>query len=370
MLWKILSGIAALCLAVGAYFSYVNQGALRQERARNKSARENLDTAKKEGLKQIADKERKAKDLTDLEKQRDDAKGEVTKANDAIVAKQQESDTLKKNLDEITKQVAQVEDQITKAGDTEKLALQVDDLQKQMKEAEAAIANHEQQKAISEKELLVVQAEIIRVKDVEKRQKAGMVNPDFTARVAQAFPDLGFVVLNKGNVGGVFTRASLDVKRGKEVVARLTVREVEEGNSVADLIPGSLAQGQSIRSGDLVVASAKQPKMVEDQPPAPADGAAPAAAAPGGAPADGMAAPAAAVPGGDIFGGAAPMPAAGAPAAPAAGADPFGAPPPAPAPAGAAEGTPENPRKDDPFAPAGAAPAKPAAVDPFAPPAK
>jgi hypothetical protein len=73
---------------------------------------------------------------------------------------------------------------------------------------------------------------------------------DFTARVSQSFTDWGFVVLNKGNGGGVFANADLEVKRGKEIVAKLKVRNVEqEIPRVADLIKGSLAEGERIRPG-------------------------------------------------------------------------------------------------------------------------
>lgn len=351
MLWKILSGIAAAFLVVGVVFSYFNQGALREEKSRDVAAQNNLSEAKAEIKKHVEIKDRKTKDLADMEKQRDDAKGAVAKAGEDIVTKQKEVDTLKKNLEDITKQVAQIEDQITKAGDIPTLVAQVARLQKELKDSEAAIANQEQQKAIAEKELVVVQGEITHLKAAEKRQQAGIVDPSFTARVSEAYPAYGFVVLNKGNVGGIFSRAALDVKRGKDVVARLTVREVEQGMSVADLVPGSLASGQTIRSGDLVVPSSIQPKLQEEKAVEKAAG--PATAPNAATPPAGMAAPA--VPGGDIFGGAASAPATGA-MAPAGGIEPA-----APA---AGAGTPASPRTDDAF---GVAPAKPAGTDPFAP---
>ena len=77
----------------------------------------------------------------------------------------------------------------------------------------------------------------------EVRGRKGIVEPDFTARVAQSFPNWGFVVLSKGNGGGVFANANLEVKRGKDVVAKLRVRNVEQNSAVADLIPGSVAEG-------------------------------------------------------------------------------------------------------------------------------
>ena len=198
----------------------------------------------------------------------------------------------------------------------------------------------------------------------EARGSRGIVEPEFTASVSQDFPDWGFVVLNKGNGGGVFANANLEVKRGKEVIAKLKVRNVEQSAAVADVVIGSLAEGARIRTGDLVVASAEQAVKPAAAPAAaggaaapaanPAAPAAPAASDPFGAPAGGMApaAPAASDPfGAAPAGGMAPAPAAPAPAA----SDPFGAAPAAPAPgaAPAAGGTPAAPSTADPF---GAAP--------------
>ena len=57
-------------------------------------------------------------------------------------------------------------------------------------------------------------------------------------------------------------------QRGNRVVARLKVRDVEQSMSVADLVPGTLRTGDSIRSGDLVVA-AKMPAPPPTPEPAP-----------------------------------------------------------------------------------------------------
>ncbi len=366
MLWKILSGVSAVCLAVGLWFSWQNQGALKEEVTRLKRSEENIKSAAERLKKGAEAKINKAKELEDLVKQGEDTKVLVTKANADITEKQTEVETLKKSLEDFTKQVATLEDQISKAGDIKKLMTTVDSLTQQVKDSEAAIANQMQQKTISEEKLVAVQGEIQKLQEIERRQKAGIVEPGFTARIAQSFPEYGFVVLNKGNLGGMFARASLEVKRGNTIVAKLLVRDVEQGVSVADLVPGSLAAGESVRSGDLVVAGSKQPNAPE--PVIPSAPSAPATAL-GGAPAAApMAAPS--MGGADPFGAAPAM--APAPAAPAAAADPFGAPmapaPAAAAPAATGAGTPASPSTADPFAPAAGGTMQPEAktTDPFA----
>jgi ABC-type transporter Mla subunit MlaD len=324
MLWKILSGLSAVALGVGLWFSYQNQGALKEERVLKDRAEQNLKSVKQVQEKAAEAKDKKTKELADLTKQREDITEEVTNTNGTIEQLHKEVETKKTVLAEAQAQLAKLNKDIIAAGDIKKLLAQVDDLTKQAKDSEAAIANQEQQLALAQEKVTGTTSQIVKLKEVDSRQMRGQVEPTFNARVTQPYPEFGFVVLNKGNLGGVFANALLNVKRGKNIIARLKVRNVEQGMSVADLIPGSLANGESIRSGDLVVAAAIPPPPV-----------APTAPAAHVVPAGGMAAP--------TMGTPAPgAPASGTP--PPASADPFATPAP----------------------PAGAAPAQPVAEDPFA----
>ncbi len=322
MLWKILSGLSAVALGVGLWFSYQNQNALKEELAQKGRAEQNLKSVKQVQEKAVEVKDKKIKELADLTKQRDDTTEEVNKTNSTIEEKQKEVEAKQIELVEAQKQLTKMNQEILKAGDVKKLIAEVEDLTRQVKESEAAIANQEQQLAMTEEKLTGLSGHIVKLKEVDSRQRRGQVDPSFNARVAQPFPEFGFVVLNKGNLGGVFANAMLNVKRGKNIIARLRVRDVEQGMSVADLIPGSLANGESIRSGDLVVAA-----PVPQQPVEPAPATAPVV------PADGMAAPA---PGGTAPTGA---PASGT--SPPPSADPFAPPP--------ADVTPKQPGAEDPF---------------------
>ncbi|CAN5827656.1 hypothetical protein BH11VER1_BH11VER1_04110 [soil metagenome] len=346
MLWKTLSGLSAIALFVGLWFSYQTRLALDEEHKLATRAKANLSSTQKKYEEATVIKATKTTELADLEKQRDDTKAQVATVNTEIEQKIAETEVIKKQLDEVTKQLTQLKDQVAKAGDIKKLMADVEDLTKQRQAAEAAIANQQQQLALAEQKLTGVLAEVSRLQDLDKRQRSGIVEPDFTARVSQVFLGYGFVILNKGNAGGLPVNAILDVKRGKDVVARLKVRDVETSMAVADLVPGSLAAGNAVRMGDLVVPS---PRARENKGAAPAPAAPPAGAPPAAAPgmADPFAAPA---------GGMAPA----APAAPAAP-DPFAAPPAAMAPAAGAPPAAMAPA-------AGATPAAPAVVDPFAPP--
>lgn len=364
MVWKLLSALSAVCLGTACYFAWANQKALTEERKREAYHVANLQKAKDGKVEAEEAKKTAETRVAEVTKELETTKTSVVEAAGKAQVKEQELAVLKNNLDQVTKIVNDLQKQIDDAGDIKALLAQIETIKKERGEAEAALANQTQRMVAAQERVNSLNASAKEAEEREARGRRGIVDSDFTAKVSQAYTDWGFVVLNKGNGGGVFANADLEVKRGKDVIAKLKVRNVEQNSSVAELVSGSLAEGSSIRSGDTVVAAAEQSAKAEKGAgagAAPAGATAPAAAGTPGAPAD---APAAApAMGGDPFGApAAPAPAPamgsdpfGAPAAPAApapamGSDPFGAPATPPA------GTPAAPSTADPF---GAAPTPP-----------
>ena len=363
MVWKILSALSAVCLGTACYFAWANQKLLVEERKREGFANDNLAAITAHIAK--AEEAKKSR-----ETQRDMANQELETAKTSVadfaakaVAADQELAVVKTNLEQTSKVVAQNQKQIEEAGDIKALLAQIDVIKKERAEAEAALANQIGHLAAAQERITSLTNAAKEAEEREARGRRGIVDDDFTAKVSYAYTDWGFVVLNKGNGGGVFANADLEVKRGKDVVAKLRVRDVEQNSSVADLVKGSLAEGERIRSGDLVVAAAEQ--SANKAAAKPADGAAPATATPGAPAAAPTTPPAAGAMGSDPFGApAAPAPAAapamgadpfGAPAAPAPaaapamGADPFGAAPPAAPPATPPAGGAKPPSTEDPF---------------------
>ena len=326
MVWKLLSGIAAACLAGSSYFAWVNSQQVKTEKellARAETNQQQLMDRKKEAGEA---QERKAAQLAQLEKDRDDTKEEVVKATAEAQEKEGSLALLKSNLDQVMQQVTTLDAKIRDAGDIQALIDQIAALKKDEQSAEGEVANKDQQLAQAQQRLQALRDQVRSFEQMEERIRRGIVEPDFNARVTGVFGTWGFVVLNKGNNGGVFANALLDVKRGQDVIAKLRVKNVEPAISVADVLEGSLAEGEAIRSGDLVVAAPDQPAVSGGNKPA-----APATAAGGAQPAISTEPPPAAMPApaSDPF-GSAPAPAMDGGAAPAPASDPFGS---APAPA-------------------------------------
>lgn len=377
MVWKILSALSAVCLGTACYFAMANQKLLVEERNREKQATANLAEVRTHiGQAEEAKKTRETK-LAEVNKELETTKTSLADIGIKVQAAEQDLAGIKINLEQTTKIVTQNQKQIDDAGDIKALIAQSETYTKERAEAESALANQAARLVAAQERVTSLTNAAKEAEERESRGRRGIVDDDFTAKVAHSYTDWGFVVLNKGNGGGVFANADLEVKRGKEVVAKLKVRDVEQNSSVADLVKGSLAEGEHIRPGDMVVAAAEQSAKT----PKPSGTAAPAAsgapAAPGDAPA---AAPGAPAMGSDPFGAPAAAPAPGAaPAAPAMGSDPFGAPA-APAPAAPAApaagadpfGAPAAPATPPATPPAGGA-TPPSTADPFGaapPPAK
>lgn len=371
MVWKILSFLSAACLGAACFFAWSNQKDLTAERERERFAQANMKAAaerKAQGDEALVAKKTA---LDSAQKELETTKAETVKLAQDATEKEESLKVVKANLDQIEQQVTAVEKQINEAGDIEKLIAQIEKYKKEQAEAEAGVANQAQRLAAAKQQYENTVAQTTQLREAETRGRRGVVDPAFTARVAQFFPEWHFAILNKGNLGGVFANANLEVKRGKNVIAKLKVMNVEQNGAVAEVVPGSLAKGDMILTGDMVVASATQSTTKpEASSPPPATGGAATPPAPGmDAAASPMApaAPAAAAPAmaSDPF-GAAPAPAPAAPAAaPAMASDPFGAPPAAPA------GTPPAAPAGTPAAPAApGTPTAPSTADPFgAPPA-
>ena len=361
MVWKLLSGFSAAFLGVALYFAYISKNDIHEERAAEQRAKANF--ASVQNYKKKADDAlaQKSTQLKGLEADRDKLKKDVATAETESKDKETALAEAKKKLDDTAQKLAAVQKKIEEAGDVPKLVAQVQALQNDKKTEEAAVAAEASKVAALQEKLASIQQQTEHLRTVETNSRKGVIEPTFTAQVAQAFSDWGFAVLNKGNNGGVIANAELEVKRGKNVIARLKVRNVEQSIAVADIVPGSLPKGYAVRSGDQVVAAPvtvkPEPKAEAPKTPAPgAKGAPPApsmgAADPFGAPPAAPAKPAAGA-AADPFGSPAPAaPAPGAaPAAPAT-ADPFGAAPATPpaTPPAAGAGTKQSPSTADPFA--------------------
>lgn len=347
-MWKPLSAVSGAALLAAGGISYLAvKPELTSERLQARAAKENKVKAEQNLGKAREAKETADKDLTEAKGELLKNTGEKTEAESALAAKNTELTEAMTAKEAAEKELADLEQKLKDLGGLDTLVAELKTLAAKKDQLVAQIASHKAQiaSALSNKE--GVEKNIARLQKLDNWQRSGTMDPAFRSRVAAVNPDFGFVVIGAGNQARVVKQAKLDVKRGDNVVGTVVVTHIDQSRSIAEIVPGTVAAGDSILPGDTVVVNfASQPRAGG----APAQGTKPAAegakpAAEGAAPAAEGTAPAASD---DPF--AAPAPAAEeTPAAPAAET------PAAEAPAPAAEETPA--------APAEAAPAADAAME-------
>lgn len=321
-MWKPLSIVSGVALLAGGgiIFSMVRP-VLIAERVQVDNAEQNNQKAKKltveagEAQKTAESELDKMKaNLTKAER----AKGEAGAKNEEATKLLEVATTAKEAA---AKELADQEQKMKDVGGLEAMVAELKsqetkraEYDKQISTAKNAIDTALVSKAAADKQ-------ISDIKRITTWQQTGTMASSFRSRVIAVNPDWGFVTIDAGNSASVTRQAKLDVLRGGSVVGKLVVTHVSPGTSSAEIVPGSVAPGDSILPGDQVkTGAASLPTDAPVAAPAAASPAAPAATAPA------PAAPAAATPA-----PAAADPFAPAPAAPAAPATPALEPPATPA---------------------------------------
>ena len=93
-----------------------------------------------------------------------------------------------------------------------------------------------------------------RKRSLIESQSSGKSLASLSTSVQSVYRNWGFVTINGGNAHGVVPGSMLDVLRNGEVVAKLKVTAVEQNRAAADIVPDALPVTVALRSGDRVVA--------------------------------------------------------------------------------------------------------------------
>ena len=254
---KIFGIIAAVVLAVAAFVAMKNQQAYKKEI-------QNLHTEQAE----------KASTTQELEAQQRRLKeAEEAKLNFAnrLVETGKKLNTAIKLHDEIEKEVKDLqeahrakEEQVARAQETLAGLPSADDLlpklkrlKNQLVESQDGIASEDLRiKALSQREQ-DGKAKIAAMEQMIDGQTSGVSIASLKTCISAIYGGWGFVILAGGDNEGVVPGSTLDVLRDGEVIAKLRVTAVEAGRSAADIIKGSMAPGERLRQGDVVVAESQ-----------------------------------------------------------------------------------------------------------------
>jgi hypothetical protein len=133
----------------------------------------------------------------------------------------------------------------------EELKAQNEKIKAEFAELQQVNKTMEAQKKDAEEKLLPIQRQLD-----EYRQ--GYVRNGLTGKVLAYNPGWNFVVLSIGDRQGLKAASQLIVTRGGQPIAKVKVTTVEPASAIADIIPGSIAKGDFVQPGDVVVYESKR----------------------------------------------------------------------------------------------------------------
>ena len=251
---KILLIISALVIAATAYLGFATKqkvDAMQTDLAEKKrslttaqserdSAKKSLKTADDALIAAKADIEAKDKDLAAKKGEIDKISADLKKTSDDLAAK----------IEEIAK--------FPKAPSGENVDLakvreDMDALTKAKSDLEGRVAELTQVQETLNKQLSDEKSKTQTFETQVKAYKQDFMRPGVTGTVLAYNPGWNFVVLSIGDKQSVKAGKQLVVTRGGQMVAKVRVTSVEPSTSIADIIPSSMAKGQSVQPGDSVV---------------------------------------------------------------------------------------------------------------------
>ena len=238
---------------------------------------EKLATASQEG----------AETATQLEK----AKSDIAKSKTELADAQEKLTAANKAKDDFNAQAT-----VAKAT-AEKVALQVPELEKQLKEKDQKItestadlaakdtkiaeleakqtgvvapttttadtskvaeleAANQELKTLLEKlqgQLTSSTADVKALQEKENNRSKNVMSAGLKGRILAVNQGWNFVVLSLGDRSGVVKNAEMLVSRGNQMIGKLRITSVEPSSSIADIIVNSVPRGMSIQPGDNVI---------------------------------------------------------------------------------------------------------------------
>ena len=254
-MWVKIS-IAALVIALlgGAMYYLDNVEALTKERKECGSRYKNLSALRDEFTSEktkyvefLVKNEGLTADINALTKQKDEleaANQELASANEAKKSELQTQQTALADLRSKSKDMESIQ----------AIADRIKGLEEESKQLQV-VKQGEQSKhdaIVAETEQLVVNNNALR--QLKADQDAHLSPPNLKTRVSQVIDDFNVVVIEGGAADlGVVPGSKLAVMRDGNKIAELDVNAVESRVSTATVLPSTVAAGERVEAGDVVV---------------------------------------------------------------------------------------------------------------------
>ena len=256
---KILIIVAIVLAAASAGLGFLNRSNLLQTKADLAASQQETATVKTNldgEVKKLAEAEKANTDLkaekltldTDLAKQKSEVSAKTTELADTKTKlTTAESNLALAETEKLAnaEKITQLEAQVAAAASAQ-VPVPTEDDKARIAELETLNTKlGEDNKTLENK--LVASQKVARENEAKENLKG------LTGRVLAVNQAWNFVVLSLGNKKGIESNMEFLVKRGSNLIGKVRITTVEPATSIADIIPASLSRGLSIQPGDEII---------------------------------------------------------------------------------------------------------------------
>jgi len=135
----------------------------------------------------------------------------------------------------------------------DEVAAKVQSMEEQEKKLNAEIEDLELFKTKLNEDIAKNGSEIVRVQGKVTESMDNIKGKTFQASITSVDRRWDFVIIGAGEKSGLAPDTKLLVVRGGKLIGKLSIHQLEANRAVADIDPGSVKVGSSLRAGDQVI---------------------------------------------------------------------------------------------------------------------
>jgi len=257
--------ILSILIGLGAAFlgfkTKEQAAALQSSLTEAKDSAAAAQSAEKKAKTELAEKT-KALDETqaELKTKEEEATKAKTDAQTAISKLKDAEDQAKSNANQLAEIKKQLEDIQGKGPgiDPKEVAAKIQELTEQKTKLETELAESKQVQQSLQQKADEAQGKVAGLENQIVEYKQNVTRAGLAGKVLAYNPGWNFVVLNIGDKSGLKSGAQMVVTRSGSMIGKVKVTTVEPSTSIADVLPGTLAAGESVQPGDSVVFEGKR----------------------------------------------------------------------------------------------------------------
>jgi len=212
---------------------------------KQKKAETDAAQAKKELEDAKTEIEAKAKELADAKAAETAAKSDLAKVQEDVRSKEAELAKVEQARKELEAKIGPVP--------PEQLASKNQELTDAKTKLETEIAEATQLRDTFKRKAEEAESQFAAKDRQIQEYKSGYVRNGLAGKVLAYNPGWNFVVLSLGDKAGLKSGVQLVVTRSGAMVGKVKVTTVEPNTSIADVLPGTIARGDSVQPGDTVI---------------------------------------------------------------------------------------------------------------------